>query len=67
MSERRYGVRWMPTWPHINLGVSAHLSRKFGHVSLHLPFGLLVVGHIGLDHPMTPTGSQLEEENPDDA
>lgn len=45
----RYGVRWMPTWPHISLGVSAHIDRKFGHLSLHLPFGVLVLGFIGED------------------
>lgn len=47
--RHRYGIRWMPTWPHINLGISIHLSRKFGHVSLHLPIGVLVIGFIGKD------------------
>lgn len=46
----RYGIRWMPTWPHISLGVSLHLSRKFGHLSLHLPVGVVVIGYIGADH-----------------
>ena len=45
----RYGVRWMPAWPHISLGISAHIDRKFGHLSLHLPFGVLVLGFIGED------------------
>jgi len=45
----RYGVRWMPTWPHVSLGVSAHLHPKFGHLSLHLPVGVLIIGFIGAD------------------
>lgn len=49
-SNHRYGVRWMPTWPHVSLGVSLHVSRKFGHLSLHLPFGVVVIGYIGADH-----------------
>jgi hypothetical protein len=39
----------MPTWPHINLGLSIHLDRKYGHVSLHLPVGVLILGFIGMD------------------
>lgn len=47
--KQRYGVRWMPTWPHVSLGVSVHFDRKFGHLSLHLPVGVLVIGYIGAD------------------
>lgn len=45
----RYGVRWMPTWPHINLGISLHVHHKYGHLSLHLPIGVLVLGFTGQD------------------
>lgn len=45
----RYGARYTPTWPHVSLGVSAHFDRKFGHLSLHLPIGVLVLGFIGED------------------
>lgn len=45
--RNRYGVRFMPCWPHISLGVSLHLGRKFGHLSLHLPFGVLIFGFVG--------------------
>jgi hypothetical protein len=44
----RYGVRYMPTWPHVSLGISAHLwPPKFAHLSLHLPVGVVIIGHIG--------------------
>lgn len=47
---RRYGVRFGLTWPHISLGLSAHIwPLKFAHLSLHLPFGWLTIGHVGLD------------------
>lgn len=47
---KRYGLRWMSTWPHVSLGVSVHLwPLKFAHVSLHLPVGVLVVGYQGVD------------------
>lgn len=42
-----YGIRLMPCWPHISLGLSAHLSSRFGHLSVHLPVGVLIVGCIG--------------------
>lgn len=45
----RYGVRFMSTWPHVSLGLSVHFDRKYGHLSLHLPIGLLVLGFIGDD------------------
>ncbi len=48
IGQRPYGVRWMPTWPHISLGISAHLAFKFGHLSLHLPVGVLIFGYIGV-------------------
>lgn len=44
---KRHGVRWMSTWPHVSLGVSAHINRRFGHVSLHLPIGVVIIGYIG--------------------
>jgi hypothetical protein len=44
----RYGIRYMVTWPHVSLGISAHLwPPKFAHVSIHLPIGVVVIGHIG--------------------
>jgi len=37
----RYGIRWMSTWPHISLGISAHLwPLKHAHLTLHLPVGV---------------------------
>lgn len=45
----RYGVRWMPVRLHISLGISAHIDRKYGHLSLHLPLGVLVLGFVGDD------------------
>lgn len=42
-----YGIRWAPCWPHVSLGLSAHLSSRFGHLSIHLPVGLLIVGCLG--------------------
>lgn len=46
-----YGVEWCGTWPHISLGVSAHVADRFAHVSLHLPIGVLSVGCIGAPAP----------------
>lgn len=46
-----YGIRWMPTWPHVSLGVSAHLGSRFAHLSLHLPVGVMIVGCVGADEP----------------
>lgn len=45
----RYGAKFLPTWPHISLGVSCHLGRpiRFWHLSLHLPIGVLIVGMVG--------------------
>jgi hypothetical protein len=43
----QYGVSLTTTWPHISLGLSAHMDRKFGHLSVHLPIGVLVIGFIG--------------------
>lgn len=44
----RYGVRFMATWPHVSLGISAHVwPLKFAHLSLHLPVGVLIVGYRG--------------------
>ncbi len=46
----RYGYRWMGTWPHISLGISAHVwPPKRAHLSLHLPFGVLILGYRGED------------------
>jgi hypothetical protein len=46
----RYGFRWMGTWPHISLGVSAHVwPLKHAHLSLHNPFGVLILGYRGED------------------
>jgi hypothetical protein len=46
----RYGFRWMGTWPHVSLGVSAHVwPPKHAHVSLHLPLGVLIIGYRGED------------------
>jgi hypothetical protein len=42
-------VRWLPTWPHVNLGISVHIDRKYGHVSFHLPIGVIVIGFTGDD------------------
>ena len=42
-----YGVRWMPVRAHISLGLSAHIGGRFSHLSIHLPFGVLVVGMVG--------------------
>lgn len=49
----RYGFRWMGTWPHISLGISAHVwPLKHAHLSLHLPVGVLILGYRGEDtHP----------------
>lgn len=45
----KYGLRWMGTWPHISLGISAHLwPLKFAHLSLHLPIGILIIGYRGI-------------------
>lgn len=46
----RYGIECSFTWPHVNLGVSAHLSSRFGHFTLHLPVGILILGCIGADN-----------------
>ena len=46
---RRYGVRWMPVGWHVSLGLSAYPHRKYGHLSVHLPFGVLVLGFVGRD------------------
>ena len=46
---QRYGLRLCPTWPHISLGISAHIGRKYGHLSLHLPVGVLIIGYLGAD------------------
>lgn len=49
-----YGVRLMGTWPHISLGISAHLwPPRFAHVSLHLPVGVAIFGCTGAA-PLTP-------------
>lgn len=45
--DNRYGVRWMPTWPHVSLGVSLHIGWLFSHLSLHLPVGVVIVGCVG--------------------
>lgn len=46
--RNRYGMRLMGTWPHISLGVSAHLwPLKFAHISLHVPIGVIILGCIG--------------------
>lgn len=46
----RYGFRWMGTWPHISLGISAHVwPLKFAHLSLHNPLGVLIIGYRGAD------------------
>lgn len=42
-----YGVEWQSTWPHISLGVSAHLGTRFAHLSMHLPVGVVIVGCVG--------------------
>ena len=43
-----YGIRLMAMWPHISLGISAHLwPPKFAHLSLHLPVGVLIFGCTG--------------------
>lgn len=56
----RYGIRWMSTWPHISLGVSAHIDRKFGHLSLHLPVGVVILGYLGADDgPQGTTAREL--------
>jgi hypothetical protein len=50
----RYGFRWMGMWPHISLGISAHVwPPKFAHLSLHLPLGMLLIGYRGV----TPLGN----------
>ncbi len=41
-----YGVFTEVTWPHLSLGFSVHLGR-FGHLTLHLPVGLVIVGCVG--------------------
>jgi hypothetical protein len=47
---REYGFRWMGTWPHISLGISAHVwPLKFAHLSLHNPLGVLIIGYRGED------------------
>ena len=46
-TRRRHGIRWIGTWPHISLGISAHLGGKFAHLSIHLPIGVLIIGFIG--------------------
>lgn len=43
-----YGVRFMGTFPHISLGISAHVwPPKFAHLSLHLPIGVVIIGCTG--------------------
>ena len=56
-ATNRYGVRYMPTWPHVSLGISAHLwPPKFAHLSLHLPVGVVIVGFVGAPAPTPGTG-----------
>lgn len=43
----RYGAVFMPTWPHVSLGISAHIGGRFSHMSLHLPMGVLILGCVG--------------------
>lgn len=43
-----WGVAWMRTWPHVSLGVSAHVGRHW-HPSLHLPVGVVIVGCVGAE------------------
>jgi hypothetical protein len=50
-----YGVRFMRNWPQISLGMSLHIDRKYGHLSLHTPFGVIIFGFIGADHPTKKT------------
>lgn len=42
-----YGLRLSTHWPHISLGVSAHLSTRFAHFDLHTPVGVVSLGCIG--------------------
>ncbi len=50
-----YGVRFMPTWPHVSMGLSAHLwPPKFAHVSLHLPIGVVIIGCTGQERGELP-------------
>ena len=44
-----YGVELATEWPHISLGISAHAWTRFAHLTLHLPFGLVIIGCIGAD------------------
>lgn len=43
----RYGVEFSTTWPHVSLGISAHLGSRFAHLTFHLPFGTVIIGCIG--------------------
>ncbi len=60
----RYGYRWMDTWPHISLGISAHVwPPKFAHLSLHLPFGVLILGYRGADEAPAWGGHAVGDDN----
>lgn len=64
----RYGLSAWPTWPHVSLGVSAHLwPLKFAHLSLHLPVGIVILGHVGADGERRVTPSARGPTNPGDA
>ena len=45
----RYGASFLPVWPHISLGFSVHVGSRFSHLTLHMPFGILTLGCIGLE------------------
>ena len=42
-----YGMSFETMWPHVSLGVSAHLSSRFGHVTFHTPIGYCIIGCLG--------------------
>lgn len=42
-------MRWVHVPFHISLGLSLHVQGRFSHLSLHLPFGVLVCGFTGED------------------
>lgn len=45
----RYGLTLETMWPHISLGISAHISIRWGHLTIHLPVGYVIVGCLGAD------------------
>lgn len=48
--KRRQIARWMPTRPNIAFGIHVYPHRKYGYLSIHLPWGVLIVGYTG-EHP----------------